>query len=258
MPAPPIEEMSIFYRFPALVFTFLLAACTHKDALADLPRATESAPPAYAELLSRYAAPDGVRYSAWHGNREDMEKLRAVVDFYATTLPPADRDTSLAWHLNAYNAWILHNILKKYPTKGLLDGETLFFHGNRIIISGKKTSFDHLEQKVIRPTFQEPRIHFALNCASKSCAPLDTKPFTAATLDADLERLTRAFINKNPQGVVPERKQVKLSKIFEWYAEDFGGKDQLIPYINHYRDQPVPADSKMEFLDYSWKLNATK
>ncbi len=250
--------MSIFYRYPALALSFLLAACTHKDALADLPRAAESAPPAYVELLASYATPEGVRYSAWHANAEDMDKLQMVVDFYANTRPPKDHDTSLAWHLNAYNAWILHNILKKYPTKGPLDGETLFFHGNRITISGKQTSFDHLEQKVIRPTFKEPRIHFALNCASESCPPLNTKPFTAAKLDTDLERLTLEFINKNPQGVVSERSGIKLSKIFEWYADDFGGKNELVAYINRYREHPLPANVKVEFLDYSWKLNSVK
>ena len=252
----PIIVMRKLHQLSVLLFTILLAACTQSDVQADLPRATEAAPAIYAELLAKYATPSGVRYATWHKDSADMAKLKEVVAFYANTLPPSDRDTSLAWHLNAYNAWILHNILKKYPTKGPLDGETLFFHGNRITISGKETSFDHLEQKVIRPTFKEPRIHFAVNCASESCPPLDTKPFTATTLDADLERLTRTFINDNPQGVVLSGNKVKLSKIFEWYADDFGGKDQLISYINRYRNQPIPSGSKPEFLDYSWKLNA--
>lgn len=252
------DRMCIFHRLPVLVFTLFLAACTHRNANADLPLATEAAPAIYDELLAKYATPSGVRYEAWHKNAEDKAKLNEVIAFYAHTRPPSDRDTSLAWHLNAYNAWILHNILKKYPTKGPLDGETLFFHGNRITISGKEMSFDHLEQKVIRPTFQEPRIHFAVNCASESCPPLDTKPFMASTLDSDLERLTRTFINDNPQGVVPSENKVKLSKIFEWYADDFGGKDQLISYINRYRNKSIPAGSKTEFLDYSWNLNAVK
>jgi len=238
--------------------TIVLAACTHQGARADLPRAKESAPPAYEELLDRYAMPEGVRYAAWHGNAGDMEKLRSVVDFYSSTLPPADRDASLAWHLNAYNAWILHNILAKYPTEGPLDGETLFFHGNRIVISGQKTSLNYLEQKVIRPTFQEPRIHFAINCASESCPPLHTEPFTAAKLDADLKNLTRAFINDNPQGVILVGNKARLSKIFEWYADDFGGKDRLVEFVNRYRNEPLPARAKVGFLDYSWKLNAVR
>lgn len=250
--------MSIVQRFLILPLALLLASCTHQDASTELPRATAAAPPAYAELLARHSTPDGVRYSAWHANAADLESLKSVVAFYANTLPPLDRDTSLAWHLNAYNAWILHNILEKYPTKGPLDGETLFFHGNRITISGRKTSFDHLEQKVIRPTFNEPRIHFALNCASESCPPLHTKPFTAATLEVDLDELTRAFVTTNPQGVIVEPDAVALSKVFEWYADDFGGKDQLITFINHYRQPPLPANANTKFLDYRWTLNAVK
>lgn len=240
---------------PAAVGLLTLAACAPHSARADLPRATEAAPPVYAELLTRYVTPQGVRYAAWHDNPADMQKLRSVVDFYANTLPPADRDTSLAWHLNAYNAWILHNILKKYPTQGPLDGETFFFHGNRITISGQKTSFDHLEQKIIRPSFKEPRIHFALNCASASCPPLQPRPFTPATLDADLDHLTRTFINTNPQGVAPDRGTVKLSKIFDWYADDFGGKERILDFINHYRENPIPDQTTIQFFDYSWKLN---
>lgn len=242
----------------ALFFSllFVIAACSSSTTAQTTP-APGAYPPAYAELLQKYVTPTGVRYAAWHANLADLKKLNEVTDFYATTTPPEkSKPEALAWYLNAYNAWILHNILAKYPTKGPLDGETLFFHGNRITISGKKTSFDHLEQKVIRPTFQEPRIHFALNCASTSCPPLNAKPFDATSLDGDLDRLTRAFINNNPQGVVPAGNEVKLSKIFEWYADDFGGKNALVAFINRYREKPLPEKIKTEFLDYSWNLNA--
>lgn len=244
-------------RFFLIAFALFAAACSSPDGLA-LSDSTSAAPPEYAELLKKYATTDGVRYAAWHGNPADMNALATVVDFYATTRPPKDRDEALAWHINAYNAWVLHNILQKYPTKGPLDGETLFFHGNRIVISGKKTSLDHLEQKVIRPVFDEPRIHFAVNCASESCPPLDLKPFSGATLDADLERLTRQFINRNPQGIVVEGEKVRLSKIFEWYAEDFGGKDAVVAYANQFRDSPIPENAIVEFMDYSWKLNSAE
>jgi len=222
---------------------------------ADLARTTDSAPPEYGELLAKYVTPRGVRYEAWHQNQKDMTAIGKVTNFFARTLPPTDRNASLAWHLNAYNSWILNNILKKYPTNGPLDGEILFFHGKRIVISGKKTSFDQLEQKEIRPVFKEPRVHFALNCASESCPPLMNRPFTAKALDADLDRLARAFINDNPHGVVPQPdgKTLKLSKIFEWYEEDFGGKAKEIEFINKYRRSPVSGT--IEFLEYSWKLN---
>lgn len=243
---------------PALLVTLLLTASAAPDthAATDPPRATTAAPPAYAALLDKYVTPDGVRYAAWHSNPDDLAALDRVAAFYAESSPPADRDRALAWHLNAYNAWILHNILDKFPTDGPLDNEMFFFHGNRITIAGRKTSFDHLEQKRIRPTFQDPRIHFALNCASESCPPLDDTPFRGDSLDSTLDRLTRAFLNSHPHGVrLSPDGTVRVSKIFDWYKEDFGGTDGIIPYINQYRDDPLPTDAPLEFLNYSWKLN---
>lgn len=216
-----------------------------------------TAPPDYATLLDKYASPHGVRYAAWHGDAADMRAIEGVAEFYANTLPPRNRDASLAWHLNAYNAWVLHNILKKYPTEGPLDGEMLFFHGKRIEISGKKTSLHQLEQEVIRPTFKEPRVHFALNCASASCPPLAPAPFSAEGLDARLDALAREFLNRNPRAlrVADGGKTVWLSKIFDWYKEDFGGPDGIVPYINRYRDAKMAAGARVRFLDYDWSLN---
>lgn len=243
---------------PLLFLLLALCGCSSSTTAQATP-APGAYPPAYAELLQKYVTPTGVRYAAWHANPADLKKLKEVADFYATTTPPDDsKAAALAWYLNAYNAWILQNILAKYPTKGPLDGETLFFHGNRIVISGRKTSFNDLEQKVIRPTFKEPRIHFALNCASASCPPLKTTPFDAATLEQDLDRLTRAFVNAEAVEIADGGKLVRLSKIFDWYGEDFGGKDKLIAFLNKYRTSTLPPTSKIQFMDYDWSLNAAK
>ncbi len=236
----------------------LLACAPQLSRAKQIPTADSAAPQSYGQLLEKYVNSSGVRYAAWHSNQQDMQALRDVVDFYSSTLPPEDKNESLAWHLNAYNAWILNNILAKYPTDGPLDNETFFFHGNRIKISGKKTSFDHLEQKVIRPVFNEPQIHFALNCAAESCPPLHNKPFSGKTLDTDLKKLTSEFINRHSQGVVLDKGTVRVSKIFDWYKDDFDGKQGIIPYINRYRTEKIPADAKLEFFDYSWQLNQSK
>lgn len=219
-----------------------------------------TAPPAYAALLEKYASPQGVRYAAWHRSAEDMRAIEAVVAFYAGTLPPADRDASLAWHINAYNAWVLQNILKKYPTKGPLDGQLLFFHGKRIGMSGKKTSLHQLEQEVIRPTFKEPRVHFALNCASASCPPLAAAPLSAERLDSSLDALAREFLSRNPRALRLDNggKTVWLSKIFDWYKEDLRGPDGLIPYINRYRDAKLSSGVRVRFMDYDWSLNEAR
>ncbi len=240
----------------ATLFTLLLVCCAPSCSQATPPPTAASAYPSdYTELLKTYVTPEGVRYAAWHANKADVERMKKVTDFFASTAPPADRSESFAWHLNAYNAWILNNILAKYPTKGPMEGGGSFFDRDGIVISARKTSFNDLEKNAIRPTFKDPRVHFALNCASRSCPPLQGKAFDPATLDSDLDRLTKAFINNN--GVVPEAggSRVRLSKIFDWYADDFGGKGNQIAFINRYREHPLPDGTKQEFMDYNWNLN---
>jgi len=106
----------------------------------DLKVVNNSAPAVYEELLTKHATPSSVHYAAWHANAKDLELLATVTEFYTTTLPPRERNAALAWHLDAYNAAILQEILKKYPTKGPLDGETDFFDKATIVISGKKSA----------------------------------------------------------------------------------------------------------------------
>jgi len=215
-----------------------------------------SYPPEYAEILQKYVNSSGVDYAGLHENSQDKQKLQTAVDYYAKGDIPQDTQEALSWHLNAYNAWILKKIMDKYPTKGPLSGgDVLFFHKKSIVIAGKKTSFDKLEQKVIRPVYQESRIHFALNCASKSCPPLRNEPFSAKKLNAQLNEQAEQFINGNSQGVVVSNAGIKLSKIFEWYAEDFGGKGNLVTWINHYRTPKVSSDQTPQFLKYDWGLN---
>jgi len=242
----------------ATLFAALIVCCSPSCSQAAPPQTATSAYPAeYVELLKTYVKPEGVRYAAWHANQADLGRLKKVTEFFASTAPPTDRNASFAWHINAYNAWILNAILAKYPTKGPMEGGNSFFQGDRIVVSGKKTSFNDLEQKAIRPTFHDPRVHFALNCASRSCPPLQGKPFDPGTLDEDLNRLARAFINNDP--VVSKNDQVvRLSKIFDWYADDFGGKGNQAAFINRFREQPLPAGAKFEFMDYDWNLNAMK
>jgi hypothetical protein len=218
-------------------------------------QAAEAAyPPAYAELLGRYVATGGVRYAAWKASATDVAALRVVTEHYAGGKPPADRGVSLAWHLNAYNAWVLRLMIERYPVAGPLAGTPRFFDERRIRVAGEEMSLNDLETGRIRKGFQEPRIHFALNCASRSCPPLHGKPFDAADLDATLTSLTRAFLDGNPEAVRVEGGKVRVTRLFEWYAEDFGGLSRAAEYINRYRTKPIPA-GKLEFLEYNWSLN---
>jgi hypothetical protein len=216
----------------------------------------------YNRLLSDYVSEGGVDYKTWHSRAEDVKALDEVrKGVAAEKLEGKSEDEKLAFYLNAYNALILYRILDSYPTKGPGGGGFLgrnrFFKAKNLMVAGKKTSFHLLENETIRPTFKEPRIHFALNCASKSCPPLHLKAFDAETLDATLDQLARAFLNGNEQGLKlsSNGKLVNVSKIFDWYEDDFTTDGRLLVFINGYRDEKIEGDPNVRFQTYSWKLN---
>lgn len=216
--------------------------------------ANTDAPALYDSLLKKYVSEDGVGYKEWHGNAEDMKALQQVVHYYAETDLPKDKKEALAFHLNAYNAWILERILHKYPTKGPISGgDLLFFHKKNIKVAGKKMSFDKLEQKIIRPVYQESRIHFALNCASVSCPPLRPERYDASRLDEQLNEQAYKFVRNSSYGVKLTGNKAEFSKIFKWYAEDFGGVESIPKWVRYYRE--LPELESQSFMDYDWSLN---
>ncbi len=169
------------------------------------------------------------------------------------------KQEQLAFYINAYNAWILHEALGKYPTKSVQDLLFTFFTGQRIKVAGEKMSFNHLEKDIIRSKFGEPRVHCALNCASRSCPSLNREPFQADKLDAQLEKLAVAFVN-SPKGVdySAEKKTAALSSIFNWYKDDFKAVGGSLAFINRRRNPPLPNDVQITYQDYDWSLNEVK
>ncbi|BDS07163.1 DUF547 domain-containing protein [Oceaniferula spumae] len=206
----------------------------------------------YDGLLRKYVTPQGVKYKEWKANAADVQKLHGVTDAIAKYAPAGDYNAKLAFHLNAYNAWILRAVIDNYPMKSIKDVKTFFFKRYDIKVSGREMSFSHLENDIIRKKFKEPRIHFALNCASESCPPLLNKAFHGNTLGRSLDKLTKDFIN-SPRGVKVSGDKVMLSSIFDWYKEDFGDVDD---YINKYRREKISG--KISYQDYDWSLNEAR
>ncbi len=214
----------------------------------------------YAGLLRKYVTSSGVKYAAWKGNAADLQGLQTVVDAIANeNFSAMSKPEQLAFYLNAYNAWILHEALGKYPTKSVKDLAFTFFTGKRIKVAGQQTSFQALEKETIRSKFKEPRVHFALNCASRSCPPLGTEPFRGDKLDAQFEKLARPFVNSD-RGVRvgSDNKSAALSKIFDWYKDDFKADGGALSFINKRRATPLPNDNKISYQDYDWSLNEAK
>lgn len=212
----------------------------------------------YNRLLGKYVSGNGVRYAEWKGNAADLQALDAVVDGISReNVSGLNQKDQLAFYINAYNAWILHEALGKYPTKSVKDALYSFFTSKRIKVAGEQTSFKALEDNTIRGKFGDPHVHFALNCASRSCPPLQSEPFRGDKLDAQLEKLARAFVNSD-RGVRAGQGSVDLSKIFDWYKDDFAKQGGAIDFINKRRTTPLPKDAKINYQEYDWALNEAK
>jgi hypothetical protein len=214
----------------------------------------------YGRLLAAHVKNGRVDYAALKAkDSAALEEIYARIGKAAVDKAP--RNEQLAFYINAYNAIVLRGAARKYPTKSIKDALFTFFLANHTV-AGRKLDLNKLEKEVIIKQFKEPRIHFAINCASASCPPLMDRPFSAAGLEGELETMTRAFL-RNPANVTFDEKkgELKLSKIFDWYRDDFTGKAGSVekfiePYLGDAQQKLLNSRKwKITHYEYDWSLN---
>ena len=203
-------------------------------------------------LLSRFVTNSGVvNYKSFKNSEKELGEYLKILE--TTEIDPVwSKEKELAFWINLYNAATIKLILENYPIKSIaeLDGGKVW--DRKFIKQGASTiSLNHIEHNIIRPRFNEPRIHFAVNCAAKSCPPLLNRAYTETNVSAYLARQTSMFINNGEFNKL-STKEAQVSKIFEWYAEDFG---HLASYINRFSQNEVDINCKISFLEYDWSLN---
>jgi hypothetical protein len=215
---------------------------------------------AWANHLARFVDAQG--RMDYDGMAKDPADLDTYLGYIARVSPessPADFPTpesKLAYYINAYNAIAMYDVLKSNFPPNLRDVKVTFFYKNRFELGGRFISLYALENQIIRP-MGDPRVHVALNCMARGCPRLPQEPFQAETLNAQLDAQAREFFNQ-PRRVElrPENKTVRLSQILQFYTGDFLKKaPSLIAYANQYRENPIPADWKVDFIPYDWLLN---
>jgi len=168
-----------------------------------------------------------------------------------------ERDERLAFYIDLYNASMIRAVLDRMG-----DGWTpatddfAVFDAPAVGLRGERVSLNHLENEVIRPGFGDPRVHAALVCGSRSCPPLRDAAYRGADLDDALDERMRRFVNDPTRNTIDiDARRLELSRIFDWYADDFGGADAVDDYVDRYTDRDVRG-WPVSFLDYSWALNA--
>ena len=222
-------------------------------------------PAAYDALLRRYVTPTGVRYRDWAAHPGDVQKLTEYLAALQSVAPAKlEPKPALAYWINLYNAATVHLILEHYPVKSIKDIGGVLSSPWKIpvaTVGGKQFSLNQIENDVIRPLFHEPRIHFALNCASRSCPPLRAEAYDGVRLDTQLEEQTARFLGDQATNSVDAQGTIWLSKVFDWYAADFAAAGGSVlafvsPYLGLTGSTPgaghVPA---LRYRDYDWNLN---
>lgn len=216
----------------------------------------------YDALLAKYVVDGGVRYAAWKANAQDMAALDRVVAAIGRESPDRlSRNEQLAFYINAYNAWTIRLVLDKYPIKSVWEHSPLagIFTRKLIRVDGEKMSLNHLEKEIILKRFKDSRAHFAMNCASGSCPPLQRKAYDGKALDQQLDERTKSF-TLNSLGVKPsaDGRKAQVSSIFKWYDDDFAKDGGAAAYINKARPGAIAPDAKVEYQKYDWSLNERK
>lgn len=206
----------------------------------------------WSELLSKHVSESGeVNYKSF---KKDSVKLRDYISYLSKNRPSdsATKNEKLAYWINLYNVLTIDLIVRHYPIKSIKDIKNPW--KQRLWKTANLSyNLDEIEHDILRK-MNEPRIHFAIVCASISCPKLQNKAFKANTLDAQLTKATKTFLADNTKNEITKN-QLKLSKIFKWFSKDFETNGTVIDFINRYTTTTISEDAKINYKDYNWNLN---
>jgi hypothetical protein len=185
-----------------------------------------------------------------------------VAEIGETNLEKFSEEEKFAFYINTYNILTLWAVKKKLQADPLWKGNNSllskinFFYFSRFKIAGKKINLFNLENKILRRSFNDPRVHFVINCASVSCPPIPEKQMNAYELEEQLEKLTEKFVNDGFNVQYDEKQNIlKLNRIFKWYKKDFKKNGGILAFLNkYYRKIPIQSDAKVEYIKYDWTL----
>ena len=271
--------MRKFLAIPAISMLALAAACgggndaqstaapAEVAAVSASISTAEDANAVYADFLSTYVDNvDGINIVAYGDvTPEDAARLKAYIAALETQgVDGLSRDEQMAFWYNLYNAKTIDVILEAYPVKSIKSVGSLINQGpwnkkNMNVTGFGAMSLNDIEHGTLRANWDEPRIHYAVNCASYGCPNLKASPWTAENLEADMEQAAIDYIN-HPRGFRVENGKVTASSIFDWYKVDFG--DTNAGVLEHARKYAkgdlktaLEAATTINKFDYNWNLN---
>lgn len=206
----------------------------------------------FTKLLKKYVTNEGlVNYKSF---KKEQILLQKYISHLGEIMPTNNwtNNEKLAYWINAYNAMTIDLILRYYPLKSIKDIKKPW--DKRYWKLGNKWyNLNEIEHDILRK-MNEPRIHFAIVCASYSCPKLNNIAFTSHHLNNQLTKATKEFLSDSNRNEI-SKNDIKLSKIFQWFSKDFKQNGNLIDFLNTYSSLEISEKAKTSFKDYNWDLN---
>lgn len=208
------------------------------------------------KLLKKHVDSQGnVDYKSF---QKDQEELDIYLQMLSENKPTEKWSVQeqLAYYINLYNAYTVDLILDNYPLKSIKDISSPWTSAI-IPVGDTKMSLGGIENSILRK-MNEPRIHFAINCASVSCPKLMDEAYIASKINEQLDRATNEFINSDKNEI--QQNSAQLSAVFDWYKKDFlgNGIKSVREYVNQYSNTKIQKGASISFKDYNWNLNEQK
>lgn len=226
---------------------------------------------AWGAFLKKYVSdgPDGVNLVPYGKvPSKDRTTLKRYIDTLAgVRIRNHNRDEQFAYWVNLYNALTIDVVLEHWPVDSIRDIDIspgLFSDGpwgkKLVAVEGTEVSLDDIEHRILRPIWRDPRVHYAVNCASIGCPNLRREPFTGAALEQQLNAAARTYIN-HPRGATVRDGNLIVSSIYTWFQEDFGGDAAgVIAHLRQYAepelDEKLAGVSSIYDDRYDWAINA--
>ncbi len=205
-------------------------------------------------FFKKFVVDGQVAYAAVKKEAKSIQSLSSKIG--TVNLSDVADNSKKAFYINAYNLLVIQAVINLYPLQNVMD-KPGFFDKTLHLVAGEKLTLNNLEKKKLLDPYRDARLHFVLVCAAVSCPPLADFAYTPDQINTQLNIRTKLALN-NPAfiRVNTPKKQVLISKIFDWYKADFLKNNQtVLNYINAYRSNKIPEDYQVGYYEYDWNLN---
>jgi hypothetical protein len=252
----------LFSRISIFLWLVVFDACQSSSDLGGkntLPPTHDS----FNLLLKKYVNENGqVDYHSFKAEEHALDLYLNELDNQAPDRNIWTHEEQLAYWINAYNAFTIKLILMNYPIKSIQELHPKLYlplyntvwHKAFFTIGGQKASLNEIEHRILRKDFSDPRIHFAINCASKSCPPLLNEAYRSRKIDEQLNKVSSNFINNENFNEITFD-EIRISSIFKWFHDDFTKNQELISFLNQFSRTQISPQAKVSYMPYNWDLN---